>query len=60
MGNKTIRYGYRFYNGKREVVATYEALAVVLDLEKRRAAPVPDFMRENAKKIWLGTWPPEA
>ena len=59
VGAKTFRYGHRLVNeGTGELVALYDVVSCMFDLEKRRAMPIPDFVREQAEARII-PWPPE-
>lgn len=58
VGAKTFRYGHRLTNeGTGETCALYDVVACMFDLEKRRAMPIPDFVRERAEAC-IVPWPP--
>jgi YbgC/YbaW family acyl-CoA thioester hydrolase len=55
IGNKSMLFRHRLYRAEQEVLS-FEALfrCVLLDLETRKATPIPDDIREKAERLHAG------
>lgn len=55
IGNKSATFRHRLYRTEADVLA-FETLfrCVLLDLETRKAAPIPDGIREKAERMRAG------
>lgn len=55
--NKTFRFGHTLINDdQKQICATFDAIACLFDLEKRKAIEIPEFIRKNAETD-IVEWP---
>ena len=58
LGDKTFRIGHRFHNDSSgELVATFDIIACMCDLQARRAMTIPPEIRAQAETLMV-EWPP--
>jgi acyl-CoA thioester hydrolase len=55
LGTSSVRFLHRMFDSEtNEVVATTELVGVYFDIEARRPASLPDFVRDRAADLVLG------